>query len=392
MMHFTHGTLTLYLSVLAWLFSAGLVHAESAKTLGDVEQQIRDTSEQLRALDQEIARSNEMKKSLVKSMNAAQSKAGEREQRLKGLDDDIERFGKRLNALDSRLADAQKGVDARKFLMAEVLRNSQSIGKQTALKIILQNDDPATADRLGVYTEYVLAAQNAAVHEQFVVLARVQEAKAAALKDRNWLNYLKKKASSQRDTFANSAKATQRDIGQVEAGLDEKTRTVAQLNADQDRLQSLMEELKALQSAQSGYFIAGQGRYPAPVNGRLTARFGDIKSVGKLTWSGLFIEANMGIPVRAIADGEVIYSDWLQGFGHLVIIDHGDNYTSLYGGNREVTLPVGDWVESGATIATVGDSGGQSSSGVYFEIRHNAIAEDPQVWLIPNSGLNSASK
>jgi septal ring factor EnvC (AmiA/AmiB activator) len=153
-----------------------------------------------------------------------------------------------------------------------------------------------------------------------------------------------------------------------------------------------MEELKALQSAQSGYFIAGQGRYPAPVKGRLTARFGDIKSVGKLTWSGLFIEADMGVPVRAIADGEVIYSNWLQGFGHLVIIDHGDNYTSLYGGNREVTMPVGGWVESGATIATVGDSGGQTSGGVYFEIRHNAIAEDPEIWLIPNSDLNSVSK
>ena len=221
---------------------------------------------------------------------------------------------------------------------------------------------------------------------------RVQEAKATALKDRNWLNYLKKKASKQRDSFASTAKATQRDLGQVEAKLDEKTRTVAQLKADQERLQSLMEELKALQSAQSGYFIAGQGRYPAPVKGRLTARYGDIKSVGKLTWSGLFIEAKMGAPVRAIADGEVIYSNWLQGFGHLVIVDHGDNYTSLYGGNREVTIPVGEWVESGATIATVGDSGGQSSSGVYFEIRHNAIAEDPESWLNPKSGLISASK
>ena len=391
-MRLTHRTLTFYLTVLALLFAASLAHSENAKTLSDVEQQIRDTSEQLRALDQEIARSNEMKKSLVKSLNATQSRAGEREQRLQGLDEDIKRYGKRLNALDSRLADAKKGVDARKFLMAEVLRNSQSIGKQTSLKIILQNDDPATADRLGVYTEYVLAAQNAAIQEQSAVLIRVQKAKAATSKDRNWLNYLKKKASGQRDNFASSAKATQRDIGQVEAGLDEKTRTVAQLKADQERLQSLMEELKALQSAQSGYFIAGQGQYPAPVKGKLTSRFGDIKSVGKLTWSGLFIAANMGVPVRSIADGEIIYSNWLQGFGHLVIVDHGDNYTSLYGGNREVTMPVGEWVESGATIATVGDSGGQSSSGVYFEIRHNAIAEDPEIWLNSSSGLYSASK
>lgn len=386
-----HRMTTLYLgAVLVALFCADLSHAQNALTLSDVEQQIRDTSEQLDALDQEIARTNEMKKTLVKSMNAAQSRVGEREQRLQELNRDIERYGKRLNALDARLEDAQKAVDARKFLMAEVLRNSQSIGKQTSLKIILQNDDPATADRLGVYTEYVLAAQNASIQEQAAALKRVQEARAVALKDRNWLNYLKKKASGQRDKFASSAKAKQRDIGQVEARLNQKTRTVAQLKADQERLQSLMEELKALQSAQSGYFLAGQGRYPAPVRGRLTARFGDIKSVGKLTWSGLFIEAQMGAPVRAIADGEIIFSNWLQGFGHLVIVDHGDNYTSLYGGNREVTIAAGDWVESGATIATVGDSGGQNASGVYFEIRHNAIAEDPETWLSPDSGLRSA--
>jgi len=383
MMRFTHSLPTLCLTVVALLFSASFAQAESATTLSDVEQQIRETSEQLLALDEEIARSNEMKKSLVDSLNATRSRAGEREQRLQGLSEDITRYSKRLNALDARLEDAQKGIEARKFLMAEVLRNSQSIGKQTSLKIILQNDDPAVADRLGVYTEYVLAAQNAAVLEQAAVLERVQTARNTAAQDRNWLNHLKRKASGQRDTLTDSAEATQRDINQVEKGLNEKTRTVAQLKADQERLQALMNELKALQSSQSGYFIAGQGRYPAPVKGRLSARFGDIKSVGKLTWSGLFIEANMGIPVRAIADGEIIYSNWLQGFGHLVIIDHGDNYTSLYGGNRDVILPVGEWVQSGATIATVGDSGGQSSSGVYFEIRHNAIAEDPLTWLNP---------
>ena len=379
--------LTALLLLLITLFLCmGQLNAESATTLSDVEQQILNTTEQLRALDEEINRSNEMKKSLLKTMNATKGQVGEREQRLKELDGEIERYSKRLNALDLRLVDAQKGVEARKFLMAEVLRNSQSIGKQTSLKIILQNDDPATADRLGVYTEYVLQAQNAAIQEQAAVLVRVQEAKDAALKDRNWLNYLKKKAAKQRDTFASNAQATQRDIGQVEEGLNEKTRTVAQLRADQERLQLLMEELKALQSAQSGYFLAGQGRYPPPVKGKLTARYGDIKSVGKLTWSGLFIEAKMGVPVRAIADGEIIYSNWLQGFGQLVIIDHGDNYTSLYGGNREVTIPVGEWVESGATIATVGDSGGQNASGVYFEVRHNAIAENPENWLIPYAG------
>ena len=374
------------------LLNVATGHAQGAKTLGDVEKQIQDTSDQLRALDEEIARSNELKESLVKSFNEAQNKTGERNERLQGLDQDIERYSQRLNALDLRLQEAEKGIEARKYLMAEVLRNSQSIGKQTALKIVLQNDDPAIADRLGVYTEYVLAAQNATIEEQVAVLARVQTAKDTALKDRNWLNYLKKKASKQRDSFASTAQSTQKNLGEVEAGISEKTRSVAQLRADQERLQALMEELKTLQSSESGYFVAGKGRYPAPVKGEVKARFGDIKSVGKLRWDGLFIEAKLGLPVRAIADGEVIYSKWLQGFGNLVIINHGDNYTSLYGGNRKVTVPAGQWVESGVTIATVGDSGGQSSSGVYFQIRHNAQAEDPESWFDPDSGLQSASK
>jgi len=375
--------------VLCLLIASHQAQAQDVQTLSDVEAQIRNTNEQIEALDEEIARSQATKKELLQSIQRTQSKVGERDQRLKGLNQDINRFNDRLDALDARLADAQAGLEARKQLMADVLRNSQSIGKQTALKIILQNDDPAEADRIGVYTEYVLAAQNAAIREQLDVIKRVEAAKATALKDRNWLNYIKKKAASQRENFASDAKASQRDLGEIESGIVEKTRTVAQLTADQERLQALMEELRALQSAQSGYFLAGKGRYPAPVSGQLTARFGDIKSVGKLKWSGLFIAAKRGLAVRAIADGEVIYSNWLQGFGNLVIIDHGDNYTSLYGGNRNVTVPVGEWVESGATIATVGDSGGQSSSGVYFEIRHNAIAENPEIWLKPNSGLQN---
>lgn len=377
------------LSLLIWASSA---MAESAKTLGDVERQIQETSDQLKALDEEIARSKSMKDSLLKSVKEAQSKVGERDQRLKGLDQDIERFNRRLDTLDSRLADAQAGIEARKAHMAEVLRNSQSIGQQTALKIVLQNDDPAEADRLAVYTEYVLAAQNKAIDEQAAVLKRVQSAQSAALKDRNWLNYIKKKASKQRETHLGTVTATKKDLGQVEADLSSKTRTVAQLKADQERLQALMEELKALQSTQSGYFAAGKGRYPPPVNGRITSRFGDIKSVGKLRWSGLFIAAKIGTPVRAVADGEVVYSQSLQGFGNLIIIDHGDNYASLYGGNRDVIVQKGTWVESGATIATVGDSGGQSDSGVHFQIRHNAQVEDPEIWLKPDSGLLRASK
>jgi len=366
--------------------------SEEVRTLSDVEQQILDTSLQLEALDEDILKSRTVKNDLLKAIKEAESRASERENRLQGLEREIDAYSQTLRALESQLAEAEAGLANQRSALGQALRDAQVIGQQSGLKIVLQNDDPALADRLSVYTEYIVAAQRLTINRSVEQLQQIDAARSVALKDRNWLNYIKKKASKQKEEFISEANQSQLSLSEVEAGLDEKTRTVAQLRADQDRLQTLMEELKALQSSQSGYFAAGKGDYPAPVPGTITARYNDVKSVGKLRWSGLFIKTRAGLPVKAVADGEVVYSNWLQGFGNLVIIDHGDNYTSLYGGNRDVTVPTGQWVESGATIATVGDSGGQNSSGVYFEIRHNAQAENPEDWLRPDSGLQNAGQ
>jgi len=231
--------------------------------------------------------------------------------------------------------------------------------------------------------------------EQQTVLVKLEAARNEAVKNRNWLNYIKKKATSQYDTYKSQSDKNQHTLGEVQAQITSKTRTVATLKVDQARLQALMEELRSAQVAHSGYFISGQGGqgdYPLPVAGTVKARFGEVKTVGKLRWDGYFIEAGDGAPVRAIADGVVVYSDWLQGFGMLVILDHGDGYMTLYGGNRDVAVKNEDWIQTGATIATVGDSGGQKTSGVYFEIRHNAVPLDPKEWISAENSIKSVKK
>lgn len=357
------------------------VAAAGAQTLEDIERQIIDASEQLKTLDNEIASTRQRRQTLQQALEQARSGVGEREQRLAQLDAEIVRFDKQLASLDQRIAQARAQMADRRQTLVRALRQTQQIGQQRALKVVLQHDDPALADRLSVYTAHVLAAHQQAIIEQSVHLKKLQSARESALKDHNWLNYIKKKAASQRQGYAEQASASQRSLGEVEAELSRKTRTVAELRADQTRLQSLMEELEESQTSLSGYFASGKGSYPPPVVGSVHARFNEVKSVGKLRWSGLFIKADQGQPVRAIADGEVVYSQFLRGFGMLVIIDHGDGYTSLYGGNREVVVTSGQWVDSGATIATVGDSSGQNLSGLYFEIRQNAEAVDPEAWL-----------
>jgi len=365
---------------------------KDGKTIDGVEKEIATTSERLQQLHAEIEASRQLKEKLKKALAASNEQVGERKSRIAGLNNDLETYNTQLNKLDKKIVEAQSEVDERKRLLAESIRQAQRVTSASGLKVLLQSDNPADADRFGVYTQYFMQAQQKTIQQQQVSLLKIGEAREEALKNRNWVNHIKKKATAQHDTYKQNSSKKKQSIDEVQTEISHKTRTVAQLKKDQARLQTLMEELRAAQVAASGYFVAGRGNYGLPVNGTIKARFGETKSVGKIKWNGYFIEAKNGSPVRSIADGSVVYSDWLQGFGMLVILDHGDGYMTLYGGNRNVAVRQGDWADSGATIATVGDSGGQKTSGVYFEIRHNAKPIDPKGWVSAKNSVKSAKK
>ena len=131
---------------------------------------------------------------------------------------------------------------------------------------------------------------------------------------------------------------------------------------------------------QDGAFAALRGRLRLPVRGDLTAKFGSKRGDGP-TWKGLFIRAEEGTEVKAIAAGRVIFADWLRGFGNLIIVDHGSQYMTIYGNNQSVLKHAGDAVKSGDVIASTGNSGGNEQSGLYFEMRHQGRAFDPLSWV-----------
>lgn len=384
-------TTCLILLCCALLFQSTTISAEEL-SVEAYEIQIAETEQRLAELDAEIAKNRALKKKLQSSVAQAENNVQERSKRIESLNQDIALYNDQLNGLEQKLSEEEKLMVYRKKVLAESLRKTQRVVSASGLKVVLQHDNPSTADRIGVYTDYFMRAQQQAISEQLLAIKKIDTARTEALKNRNWLNHIKSKAAKQHEAHLSTRNTQKKTLNQVEEQITHKTRTVAQLKADQERLQVLMEELKQAQIARSGYFLSNKGNYPMPVNGSIDARFGDIKSVGKIRWSGLFIRAKVGTPVRAIADGETIYSDWLQGFGMLVILDHGDGYMTLYGGNRKVAVSKGAWVESGATIATVGDSGGQKNSGLYFEVRQNAKPEDPEHWISTKDGNLTAKK
>ena len=108
-------------------------------------------------------------------------------------------------------------------------------------------------------------------------------------------------------------------------------------------------------------------------------RFGTQRQEGS-TWKGLFIRSPQGSEVRAIAGGRIVFADWMRGFGNLLIIDHGDAYLTIYGNNDALLKRVGDAVRGGDTVASVGNSGGNPESGLYFEIRQEGRPVDPLKW------------
>ncbi len=113
-----------------------------------------------------------------------------------------------------------------------------------------------------------------------------------------------------------------------------------------------------------------------PVKGQVMARFGTDRPEGGV-WRGVLLRATEGTSVQVVASGTVIYANWLRGFGNLIIIDHGQQYLTVYAYNQSLLKQVGDTVKTGETIALAGSTGGQVDSALYFEVRHRGSAVDP---------------
>jgi septal ring factor EnvC (AmiA/AmiB activator) len=181
------------------------------------------------------------------------------------------------------------------------------------------------------------------------------------------------------------AAANDKNIARREAGTRARSSNPDAIDNDEPPSKSLARNelgpVAGVQDAASvGAFSALRGQLRLPVRGELIARYGSKRGDGP-SWKGLFIRAPEGAEVKAVAGGQVVFSEWLRGFGNLVIIDHGNQYMTIYGNNQSVLKQAGDVVKTGDVIASAGNSGGNEQSGLYFEMRHQGRAFDPLGWI-----------
>jgi septal ring factor EnvC (AmiA/AmiB activator) len=145
-------------------------------------------------------------------------------------------------------------------------------------------------------------------------------------------------------------------------------------------LKSLAEQAP-VQAISTKPFAQLKGRLTWPIKGKVIARYGSSRKLGQLTWQGIMIKSAIGKEIRSAAAGRVVFSDWLRGFGLLLIIDHGDKYMTLYGNNQSLLKEVGDTVDAGELVALSGEQGVKQYAGLYFELRHQGNPTDPVKWL-----------
>ncbi|RMF14969.1 MAG: metallopeptidase [Gammaproteobacteria bacterium] len=351
---------------------------------------------------QDQARLEELRKRLDKLkgwMGQARTRETRLEHELAELERTIQDLTRTKRQLDQETADIQNELDTlkkreaqldaeltrQKARLAEALREQWKLGQQPAVKLLLSGNTPADIDRALYYLRKVGEARQALIDETRRLMEDIRQVRADILSRNKAL--LDKRAETEKNRLRLEARQKERQtlLARLQRDIRNHASTISRLERDQKELESLVKEVERSlgeldRSADSQPFAKRKKRLPWPLKGKLLRRYGERFKSGARS-SGMVISAKPESPVRAIHHGRVIFADWLRGFGLLLIIDHGDGYMSLYGYNQALLKSPGEWVRSGEIIANAGASGGQTQSGLYFEIRHKGRPVNPLSWL-----------
>ena len=301
------------------------------------------------------------------------------EARIKSLNQDISRQKSELNKVNAKLKLQREQLGGQ-------IRAAYAVGNQEQIKMLLNQQQPAEMGRVMVYFDYLNRArqeQIALFIENIEQKQRIEASLNAALSDQE--KSLTRRKKQKRSLDAQRLKRNQL-LARLNREINNQEKNLSELEVSRGRIENLLMSLGELladipqEPSASRPFKQQKGKLPWPAKGPFLARFGQSRNQGDLKWNGVLIGAEYGSPVRAVSRGRVAFADWLQGFGFITIIDHGDGYMSLYGHNESLFKQPGDWVNAGDVIATTGDSGGQPLPGVYFEIRSRGKPVNPKKW------------
>ena len=370
----------------AWLALGWVVcQADDSLSKQEAENRLKQLKTQISSLQTELRQSRTTLSGEQKALKAADLEIQASAMELRELELTRETHDRELSVLQTERKNYLNSLDKRREILATQIMAAYRLGRESRLKLVLNQDSPALLSRTLAYYDYFSRSQASQINELRQVLQTLDEMQTKINVELSALNEVQKSQQAILDEMTGQRNQRQAVIESLSRQINTDESRLAELQRDRQDLETLMEKLSDVLAdipadlGQRHGLVGLKGKVPMPVKGRVKHAYGQPRTAG-LSWQGWLIDTDVGNEVKSIAYGRVAYSDWLRGYGLLMIIDHGDGFMSLYANNESLLHEVGEWVETGSSISTVGSSP-QNGKGLYFEIRKNGKAMDPAVWL-----------
>ena len=402
--------------IYASVLSAGVLlcpftsHADDRAELKSIQQDI--------ATKERAVRQQQQQRSALMTQLQAQEKAiAEASRKLRDTQNTLADLNRQIATMNASLAKLQKQQASQERNLAAQLDASFRQGQHTGIQLILSGEESQRGQRLQAYFGYLNAARQETIEQLRQTKAEAAEQKASLESKQTEQQTLLYEQQAQQTKLESARNERKKTLSTLESSLQQDQHKLGEMRQNESRLRDQLaraeaaararaqkeareaEEVKNRQQeatskgstykptesersliSRTGGLGSPRGQAFWPVRGSILHRYGE-QLQGELRWKGIVIAAGEGTEVKAIADGRVILADWLQGYGLVVVVEHGKGDMSLYGYNQSALVNVGTQVRAGQAIALVGNSGGQGRPSLYFEIRRQGQAVNPQPWL-----------
>ncbi|MDH2916210.1 MAG: peptidoglycan DD-metalloendopeptidase family protein, partial [Gallionella sp.] len=357
-------------------FLASTAHANKQDDLDKLRQRIS-------SLQKDFEKANESKAEVADDLRESERAISDSNRALEQLAQQQRTAKKDLAALQQRAGALRGDMREQQTLLGRLLYQQYiGGGDRDYLKLLLNDIDANQLARDLQYYQYIARSRADTMKSIRSNLDKLREITAEVRAKSEEVAALQAEELKGLQKLERDKHARQQTLNKIAMQLKQQRREIGRLQRNESHLSQLVEKLAhMLPNIDGKPFKSLQGKLALPVNGKRTNKFGVRRAENNLMWTGWFLRAPTNQSVKAVAGGRVVYADWLRGFGNLLIIDHGQGYMSLYGNNETLYKQVGDNIHAGDIVATVGNSGGNEDSGLYFEIRHQGKAFDPLRWV-----------
>jgi len=363
------------------LLTSTAVSANNEKT----QRELNALNEKIGSLKKSISKQQNDRSSTAKALRSIEKDIGTLAAKLRYTSDKRDQQQRKLAELEARQQQLRKQQLSQKALIAEHVRNAYTLGKESQLKMLLNQEQPEKLSRTLTYFDYFNRARSEELSKYRDTLSELDTLKPAIEAEAQALAETSSELQRQQQALLQQKQQRANALAGIDREIVNKTSSLNTLDKERKSLENVLQAVEreitniAIPASYKP-FNAMRGKMPWPVRGKLLNRYGSSRQGSAVTWQGIQIAGNEGDSVISIHNGRVVFADWLRGAGLLIIVDHGGGYLSLYAHNQSLLRSEGDWVKGGEAVATVGNSGGQRQAGLYFEIRYKGRPTDPRSW------------